>query len=716
MSAPAQKQAPRGNQQFTQADVNRIVMEYLSKKGFHKTEAMFRLEATNTPTPAVGVPLTSKAAIAGPEEIQKANKLENDLELKELREKMLRTEKELREAKDRESRLAKERELRGLRDDEDRHQRDNDPEIYQRAYSILRVWVDTSLDLYKPELLRLLYPLFVHCFLELVAKNQPRTAKIFYDAFKEDHRVMHGEEIAQLGGISLPEHLRENLLAVAYRLNKYRVLVSKTTMNLLLYFLHENEAVGGAVLIRIINQYLNPVISLTRPDKVEGVGEANPAEGIPGFVAATNDVEKFNEQPVQLGKLPLDSDVEREVEAELRVKDESSEPVNGKTLVQEFAEMMKEDLDLPAVELLPLPMKDSLDIKRMILEVEDSRQKIRLGALQALAPSVCMYTFHNTNNDLTCLEFNEDSNLVAGGFSDLFIKLWSLDGQPLKSALKRDPHNNDNTRRLVGHLGPVYGMLFLPDNKFLISAGEDKTARLWSLDTYSALVLYKGHNQPIWDVLFLPLGHYFATASHDQTARLWATDHIYPLRIFAGHINDVDCVQFHPNLNYVFTGSSDKTCRMWDVHTGNAVRVFIGHNGPVNTLAVSPDGRWLASAGEDLVIEIWDVGSGRRLKTMAGHGRASIYSLAFSRDGSVLVSGAGDNTVRVWDVARNTNDAGPAPEPFAVELEKNSDAKLRKEIVASADHMTLYFTKKTPVYKVHFTRRNLCLAGGALLA
>lgn len=724
----------RSQQQYTQADLNRIVMEYLNKKGFHKTEAMFRYESSNSPTPAGPTVLPGSTPLAGPGEILRKDKdvskmSKADIELKDLRDRVLRTERELRETKDRELHLAKEKELRLLRDEEEKQRRENDPETYHRAYSILRSWVETSLDLYKPELARLLYPLFVHCYLELVAKKFVKQAKIFLDKFRSDHDIFHGGEVLQLAGISLLEHLHENPLAQAYRSNKYRILVLKTTMNLLLYFLHENEAVGGAVLIRIINQYLNPIISTTRPDKVDREGEANPAEGIPGYLASTNEIEKFNEQAVSLGKMPLAPEVEKELEAELMVKDENTEPVNGKTLVEELQEMTKPDADSPAVDSLPLPMKDASDIKRMILEVEDLRSKIKLGAIQASAPSVCMYTFHNTNQDLTSLEFNSDCNLVAGGFQDSYIKLWSLDGRPLKSVFKRDQHNNDNTRRLVGHSGPVYGMSFSPDSKYLISASEDKTARLWSLDTYTALVSYKGHNQPVWDVKFSPLGHYFATASQDQTARLWATDHIYPLRIFAGHINDVDCVEFHPNSNYVFTGSSDKTCRMWDVHTGNAVRIFMGHTGPVNCMAVSPDGRWLASAGEDSVVNIWDAGSGRRLKTMRGHGRSSIYSLAFSRDGSVLVSGGADNTVRVWDVKRNTPDEGPTPETFTGDFngqngiggssadasKKQQDKANRKEIVATADHMTAYFTKKTPVYKVQFSRRNLCLAGGALL-
>ncbi|ODQ79231.1 hypothetical protein BABINDRAFT_162268 [Babjeviella inositovora NRRL Y-12698] len=701
-AAPAK---PKTGSQFSQEDLNRIVLEYLNKQGYHKTESMLRYESSGNPT-AQGPPITpANTAI------------------------VKRTAAEAAAAS------------AAVKRAEDDKRMEMDPEIYYRAYRMLRGWVETSLDLYKPELTRVLYPIFIHCFLELVSKHHVKESKAFFDKFSEDHAILHGIEIQKLSGISTTDHLLENELAQAFKLNRYRIVVSKTSLNLLLYFLHENEAVGGGILIRIINQYLEPSIDSTSTidsAKNDQPGELDPEEGILG-ITGVEEIDTFNSQSVKLGKLPMDPEFAKEVEAELKDKDDKSPKVNGKTLVEEFKEMTKEEeepkenFESPSREILPLPVKTAYDLKREILSVQDSRAKINIDSIQATAPSVCMYTFHNTNNDMNCLEFNDDSTMVAAGFSDSFVKLWSIDGNPLSSILKKDGDGADHnlhSRRLVGHSGSVYGVSFSPDNRYLLSSSEDKTTRLWSLDTYTALVSYKGHNAPVWDVKFSPYGFYFATASHDQTARLWSCDHIYPLRIFAGHLNDVDCVEFHPNSTYLFTGSSDKTCRMWDINKGNSTRIFIGHTGVVNCMAVSPDGRWLASAGEDCTINVWDIGSGRRLKSMRGHGKATITSLSFSREGSVLVSGSTDNSIRVWDIKRGTNDSGPQPEPFSgnplnapsssngangnanAAGDKDDQGRRRREVIASADHMTAYFTKRTPLYKVHFTRRNLCLAGG----
>ena len=65
-----QQQQVRSNQpQYSQADLNRIVLDYLNKKGYHRTESMLRLESTNTPTPAVAQATPATAELASPDEL-----------------------------------------------------------------------------------------------------------------------------------------------------------------------------------------------------------------------------------------------------------------------------------------------------------------------------------------------------------------------------------------------------------------------------------------------------------------------------------------------------------------------------------------------------------------------------------------------------------------------------------------------------------------------
>lgn len=338
---------------------------------------------------------------------------------------------------------------------------------------------------------------------------------------------------------------------------------------------------------------------------------------------------------------------------------------------------------------------------------------------------------------------------------DSYIRVWTLDGSPIPATY---PEMEDlppaNSRRLFGHSGPVYAVSFAPsiaspddaevktNARWLLSSSADKTIRLWSLDLWQCVVVYRGHAQPVWDLSWGPYGHYFVSGSNDKTARLWVTDRIRQQRIFAGHDQDVDSVCFHPNSAYVFTGSSDHTVRMWAITTGNAVRMFTGHTGNITSLACSNDGKVLASADDHGSIFLWDLAPGRLLKRMRGHGKGGIWSLSFSVESTVLVSGGADGTVRVWDVA------GPAQDPAGNQgrvvgeggagtkidggsstatsnaqtsaggvagVGTSTNKKKGKDVIVTPDQISAFPTKKSPVYKVRFTGMNLVVAGGAYM-
>uniref|UniRef100_A0A8U7MSD5 TAF5-like RNA polymerase II p300/CBP-associated factor-associated factor 65 kDa subunit 5L n=7 Tax=Passeriformes TaxID=9126 RepID=A0A8U7MSD5_CORMO len=307
--------------------------------------------------------------------------------------------------------------------------------------------------------------------------------------------------------------------------------------------------------------------------------------------------------------------------------------------------------------------------------LQDSIKRVKDGPPSLT--TICFYAFYNTEQLLNTAEISPNSKLLAAGFDNSCVKLWSLRSRKLKSEphlvdvsrirlacdiLDEEEEEDDNAgtemKILRGHCGPVYSTRFLSDSSGLLSCSEDMSIRYWDLGSFTNTVLYQGHAYPVWDLDISPCSLYFASGSHDRTARLWSFDRTYPLRIYAGHLADVDCVKFHPNSNYLATGSTDKTVRLWSTQQGNSVRLFTGHRGPVLALAFSPNGKYLASAGEDQRLKLWDLASGTLYKELRGH-TDNITSLTFSPDSSLIASASMDNSVRVWDI-RNTYCNAPA--------------------------------------------------------
>ncbi|KAK7410218.1 hypothetical protein VNO78_00827 [Psophocarpus tetragonolobus] len=605
------------------------------------------------------------------------------------------------------------------------------PARFHDGYSKLRTWTYSSLDLYKHELLRVLYPVFIHCFMDLVAKGHLQEARNFFNTFREDHEMMHLRDLQKLEGVLSPAHLQEMEFAHSLRQSKFNIKICEYSNELLLQHLHSTQS---TTILGIINEHINFQVTPGQPSLISDDPEAVTLTG-----SSQEAANQINQKEIHWGLLEdsLEERLEKsgaflsdsekgEGEAKEGENDETKKRSSEGGKQGASAKKVKKDKGgsatgksaKPEANNIPAAprVKPELALPVMPTEVEQSiledlRNRVQLS--NVALPSVSFYTFINTHNGLSCSSISHDGSLIAGGFSDSSLKVWDmaqLGQQPASSLLQGENDTSQNEQLLgqgggkrqytlfQGHSGPVYAASFSPVGDFILSSSADSTIRLWSTKLNANLVCYKGHNYPVWDVQFSPVGHYFASCSHDRTARIWSMDRIQPLRIMAGHLSDVDCVQWHANCNYIATGSSDKTVRLWDVQSGECVRVFVGHRGMILSLAMSPDGRCMASGDEDGTIMMWDLSSGRCLTPLIGH-TSCVWSLGFSSEGSILASGSADCTVKLWDVNSSTKVS-------RIEEKGGNANRLRS--------LKTLPTKSTPVYSLRFSRRNLLFAAGAL--
>ena len=254
-----------------------------------------------------------------------------------------------------------------------------------------------------------------------------------------------------------------------------------------------------------------------------------------------------------------------------------------------------------------------------------------------------------------------------------------------------------------GHTSKVKALLFSHDGHFLVSAGYDKTVRVWStasgellrtlrgeigegpygriyaaslsqnddtlavagwlgmadgqgygsnrrdaykiriLDFYSGntLRLLEGHNDVVLSLACSHFGKRLVSGGGDRQAHVWNTATGQLERTLRGHTEGVSAVAFASDDNLVATGSLDRTVRLWDVNSGTQIAVLQGHADAVQALAFTPDGRFLVSGSLDRTLRLWDAHSGIFIKVLAQQ-ESGVSSLSITPDGKRVVTGCAD--------------------------------------------------------------------------
>jgi WD40 repeat protein len=91
-------------------------------------------------------------------------------------------------------------------------------------------------------------------------------------------------------------------------------------------------------------------------------------------------------------------------------------------------------------------------------------------------------------------------------------------------------------RDFVGHLGPIWSVGFSPDGKLVGTVSDDKTARLWDVQSGHEVRRF-AYSAGLADVAFSPDGEYLLTGSYDGTARLWEIDYRKTIEFLCGRLS-----------------------------------------------------------------------------------------------------------------------------------------------------------------------------------
>lgn len=251
--------------------------------------------------------------------------------------------------------------------------------------------------------------------------------------------------------------------------------------------------------------------------------------------------------------------------------------------------------------------------------------------------------------------FTQDGRRLISVSDDKTIRLWDVESGEIINTLRGQVGDGDEGRLYAGALSP--------DGRTLAVGGYFKNdeIRIFNIDTGEQTGLLLGHSNVIRALAFSADGRWLASGSVDKTVRIWnvsrdmsAGEKPSAVAVLEGHTDRVCGVAFSPDASKVVSASYDHTLRLWKKNSrgqfssSDSIEIK-KHNQVVRCVDWSPDGQYIVSGGFDDKILLWD-GSGNFIKKIAQYS-GDVATVSFSNDSKkVVASGAGSYEAFVYAI------------------------------------------------------------------
>jgi len=222
---------------------------------------------------------------------------------------------------------------------------------------------------------------------------------------------------------------------------------------------------------------------------------------------------------------------------------------------------------------------------------------------------------------------------------------------------------NPNSRQVVKTLSrfkdTVQCAEFRSDGKLLIASDKTGIIQLFDLssrailehwnpeDTHSRLQVSNVKWQGLTSVV---------SAGDDKTVKLWDITSKSAVQTFVGHEDYVRALSCMPETNLILSGSFDGTAKLWDPRVQGSVASFRHGDGDQNSgivYSVHPlKGATMFLSAGSTGIKVWDMTAGTEypVKQMWNH-QKEVTTLCSNRDGSRVLAGGLDGLVKIYDAA-----------------------------------------------------------------
>nr|CDS30516.1 WD repeat domain containing protein 83 [Hymenolepis microstoma] len=414
------------------------------------------------------------------------------------------------------------------------------------------------------------------------------------------------------------------------------------------------------------------------------------------------------------GQYRIDQELEF-VESQQRALEDLLEP-----LEQAVSDLLpsQQHADAEREAIFQMCINTDLELGQLLSELREMAERVNAVTAE-LEPGIESHFPSSSNSTSTSDNLDKNNNVIGQLAQSEYTRAYGKNED-----LRRAYRHGENCvyaattekvtllpiRRVLCNQSAVRAVRFNADGQYCLTAGGNRTIRLWNPEVGRLLKTYTGHGGEVSDVQAASDSSLIGSGGADTLVVLWDVATGQSLRRWRKHAGRVNAVRFagpaaaegelapssslllfsvgvdgmlfawdarartpYPiqtmheakdSVNcltvrrwHIITGSVDRCVRVYDVRKGIMTEDYIGS--PVTSVGLSFDNQCLLVASQDSVVRLFDYLNGELLNRYTGHVNKDYrIDCCLLNDDAQIASGSEDSNCRVvmWNLADGAAD------------------------------------------------------------